>query len=66
MLMDSGVECQGEIFKKVLSIPVDGAFVQMWVRFNDDTFQDRFIGDDSICSFEFARTVRDENRAASF
>jgi hypothetical protein len=51
MHMDSGVVCQGEIFKQVLAIPVDGAFVQMWVKFDDNTCQDRYLLDDSITSF---------------
>ena len=66
MLMDSGVECRGEIFKQVLAIPVDGSFVQMWVKFKDDTFQDRYILDNSITSFEFIRAVRVENEPMLF
>ena len=66
MLMDSGVVSQGEIFKKVLTVPVGGAFVQMWVKFKDDALQDRFIGDDSITSFEFVRAVRIEKEPMLF
>ena len=66
MLMDSGVECQGEIFRKVLDIPVGGDYVQMWVRFVDDALQDRFIGDDSITSIEFVRAVKIGNEPMLF
>ena len=66
MLMDSGVESPGEIFRKVLDVPVEGEFVQMWVKFVDDALQDRFIGDDSITSFEFVRAVKIGNEPMLF
>ena len=66
MLMDSGLQCQGEIFKQVLAVPVNGSPVQMWVKFKDDTFQSRFIGDQSITSFEFIRTARAESEQTLF
>ena len=66
MRMNSGVECQGEIFRQVLTVPVNGALVQMWVKFKDGTFQDRFIGDESITSFEFVHAVKNENEPMLF
>ena len=66
MLMDSGVECQGEIFRKVLDVPVRGDYVQVWVKFVDAAFQDRFIGDDSITSIEFVRDVKIGNEPMLF
>jgi hypothetical protein len=66
MLMDSGVQCEGEIFRKVLDVPVAGEFVQMWVKFVDGALQDRFIGDESIASFEFVHAVKTGNEPMLF
>ena len=56
MEMDSGVVCEGGIFRHVL---VDGVTVQMWVCFDDKSFESRFLLDHSIQSFKVKHRVRD-------
>ena len=59
MQMDSGVVCYGNIYKKVLNIPVGGAVIQMWVYFEDNTFPERYILDSSIISLDVVHRARD-------
>jgi hypothetical protein len=46
----SGVRVFGHIFKHVLETPVNGALVQMWVKFEDKSIEDMYISDDRIKS----------------
>jgi hypothetical protein len=48
--LNSGITCFGHIFKHVLETPVDGALVQMWVKFEDKSIEDMYISDDRIKS----------------
>ena len=57
--MDSGILCYGHLFKQVLTIPVEGVFVQIWVHFEDSAFEDRCIRDSSIISLDVEHRPRE-------
>ena len=66
MQMDGGDICYGHIYKNVLDVQVDGAWVQLWVKFEDDKFQDRYLLDSSIASFNVLHRPRKEGELPIF
>ena len=64
--MDSGIFCYGHLFKQVLTIPEEGVFVQIWVHFDDNAFEDRFIRDSSIISLDVVHRAREVGKLSVF
>jgi hypothetical protein len=67
MKMDCGAIDHGHVYRRELdAAAVDGALVQMWVKFEDSSFHDRYILDSSITSFDVLHPARDENTPPLF
>ena len=67
MKMDCGAIDHGHVYRRELdAAAVDGALVQMWVKFEDSSLHDRYILDSSITSFGVLHPARDENTPPLF
>jgi hypothetical protein len=58
MKMDTEISCYGDIFKQVLAISDGESKIQMWVKFDDNTFESRYILDPTILDFKVVHRTR--------
>jgi hypothetical protein len=66
MQMICGARCHGIVYRCVLTETVDSPLVQLWIKFDDSSFRDRYILDSSIMSFDEEHSARDVNTPPLF